>query len=645
MGRPYREELSRLGATYEWALTADVADFIPRVAALRARPLLVIGSGGSVSACHFAARLHETHARLPARVLTPLEFVQLPALQGAGVLLLSAGGSNPDILAAARHAVTAEYPELLGLCARTGTALRDLLARFRHATVSEFSGPAGKDGFLATNSLVLTCTILARGYGVRLPDTLPALDEADGAATEECVESVRSRSVVTLATAWSTAAAADMESKWGEAGLGAVTVIDPRNFAHGRHHGLHRRASDTSIVGLATAEEAGALESTLEVLPAYVRRTSLLSPLAAEAGALDLLVRVIRLAGAVAAADGLDPGRPRVPAFGRTLYHAGITKAQRVSAEAGSREDLWIRRKVSEAVWAGAAEPVRDDWRSRCRAWVHEVQRARIGAVAFDYDGTLCEADERYGAPGSAVGEALARLVEQGAEVGIATGRGDSVLDALRAVTPEPVWPRVTVGMYNGGVILRLDEPDPPPCPPDAEVARAHAVLTGSPLLARVAEFRLRPTQLTVRSAVPMPDGMLKRFVLEALVGTPCGVDVLSSGHTVDVIGRSSSKLRVVEALHRRIDPKAAVMTIGDQGQHGGNDGPFLAHPLGLSVEYASSDFGGCWNVAPAGVRRTTALLGYLSALRPAAAGGLRWSPTRASRPVVRQPTPAQEDL
>lgn len=645
MGRPYAEELTRLGATYDWAQSVDTADLIRRVEALRARPLLVVGSGGSVSACHFAARLHETHARLPARVLTPLEFVRLPALHGSGVLLLTAGGSNPDILAAARHAVDSEYPELVGLCTRTGTALREVLAPHRHATVSEFAGPAGKDGFLATNSLVLTCALLARSYSVTLPSSLPGLSDIDTATERNFVEKVRDRTVIALASAWAAAGAADLESKWSEAGLGAVTVVDPRNFAHGRHHGLHRRASQESVVGLATAEDAGLLDRTLGVLPAYISQTRLVSPLVAEAGALDLLVRVIRLTGAVAAIQGLDPGRPKVPPFGRKLYHAGIPKSQRIPAGAGCREDLWVRRKVSDVVWATASETTRVEWLQHCRAWAQKARHTRVGGVVFDYDGTLCEADERYGVPGTSVGEALARLVDAGAEVGIATGRGDSVLDALRAVVPERSWPRITVGMYNGGVLLRLDEAAPAPSLTDADVLNAHAVLTHSVVLASMAEFRLRPTQLTIRARMPMPEGMLKRFVLEALAPALIPVDVFSSGHTVDVIGRSSSKLRVVEAVRERIDPSAAVMTIGDQGQHGGNDEPFLAHPLGLSVEYVSSDLGGCWNVAPAGARRTTALLGYLAALQPAKSGDFRWSPSHASRILAQHPDESPEDL
>ena len=176
MGRPYEAELLLLAATYDWALRADIETLSRTISTLRGLPLVVVGSGGSLSGCVFAARLHETHARLPVHALTPLEFIRHPAPQAAGVLLLSAGGSNPDVLAAAEHAIASEYASTVGLCTRTDTLLKARLAKYRHTTVFEFEGPSKKDGFLATNSLLLMCTLLARAYGVELPERLPALD-------------------------------------------------------------------------------------------------------------------------------------------------------------------------------------------------------------------------------------------------------------------------------------------------------------------------------------------------------------------------------------------------------------------------------------------------------------------------------------
>jgi len=651
--------------------------------------------------------------------MTPLEFVQHPVPHDAGVLLLSASGANSDIIAAARHAVLAEYAPVVGLCARPGTPLRAQLKADRHTVVHEYSGPSVKDGFLATNSLLLTLTLLARAYRYEPPSTLPSLSAtatnmvADRPGENaKLLRALSRRNLIVLANGWSTAAAYDLESKWGESGLASVTVTDARNFAHGRHYGLWRRVEESAVVGLATADDLGLNERTLAQLPPDACSVSVRSKLGGEAGALDLVAQVIRLAGVVGAAQGIDPGRPRVPAFGRTLYNAGIPRrALALSYPArgetssitagvtssgrkpvGAIEDIWIRRKVTPAVWENAAADVREHWRLRCRAWVDAAEGMRIGGMVFDYDGTLCEADERLKTPAASIGAALARLVDQGLVVGVATGRGGSVLEALRAVLPKRLWSRVIIGMYNGGVICRLND-SPAATVPVIAIDTAFATLLRSPVVAAIANIRAQASQLTVHARQPLPDGVLHRFVVEALTGyvpltctpvaresqiadkptgaatsdtgdrvsTGSGVNVLSSCHTVDVIAAEASKLRVIAAVREAIHAAAstangltgaaaktlssrrsgaairdsalapAVMTIGDQGHLGGNDWSLLAQPLGLSVERVSSVFDTCWNVAPVGARRTAALQAYISALSPDGHGTFRWSVARAA--------------
>jgi hypothetical protein len=664
MGRNYARGLSFLGRTYAAALESDIGPLSEAVSSLRARPLIVVGSGGSRSGCTFAATLHEHYARLAARVLTPLEFITHPVPQTSGVLLLSASGSNADVLAAATHALAAEYSPVVALCARRGTALQRLLAAQRHAVTIEFEGPVQKDGFLATNSLLLTCTVLALGYGASLPSELPAVQYAVAVTNpqrrmsgtdviRDLVAGVRGPvepsafrrpNLIVLATGWSRAAALDLESKWAESGFASVVVTDARNFAHGRHVGLARRLRETHVIGIQVAESpddthptmpAGPLISTLRHLPAETSAAIVQSPLQAEAGGLDALVRVLLLGGAVGELQGIDPGRPRVALFGRRLFHDRVAKAvaRRAPEGASAVEDVWIRRKVTPQVWGASSAANRDQWRAACRNWSAHVQRQRIGGVVLDYDGTLCEAHERPSAPAADVGAALSELIDSGLRVGVATGRGRSVLTALRAVIPRRQWKNVLIGAYNGGILLSLDD-ELPPASIDPVIEGAYRVLASSDLIRSLADLRPRRSQLTVRPTRPLPDDLLRRFVVEALLGMP--VVVLTSDHSVDVVTENTSKSAVVESMRKALPPApaaaASIMTIGDQGRYGGNDCVLLAQPLGLSVDNPSSRFDGCWSVAAPGSRRTVALLGYLRALRPNATGGFRWSPRRAWR-------------
>lgn len=630
MGRPYGTELKELPYTYRWAQTEGVSVLQSCIAELRRFPLIVVGSGGSISSCHFAALLHESHARLAARVLTPLEFVRHPVPQAAAVLLLSASGKNTDILAAAKHAVTNEYPSVTGFCMRRETPLGELLKDHRHTSIHEFEGPAGKDGFLATNSLVATMVLLGRGYGVTFPDTLPAFYSKESDEDRFASLAVSREAVIAIGHGWAVPALSDLESKWSEAGFGTVSFTDARNFAHGRHLGLSRRADDSVVVAVTTPAEALDVERTFSFLPANVRTATIRTELLAEAGAVDLLVRVMNQAGTVGIALGIDPGRPSVPLFGRRLYH---NRTRSVRNRIAAPEDLWILRKVSSAVWFNASDEVREDWRTAAQLWVTAIEASCIQGVVLDYDGTICEAAERFGAPLTRVANALVNAINSDLPVGIATGRGDSVTTALRSVLPPDAWPRVLVGMYNGGVIATLADDIEIGCDIAPEIADAKAALAASVLISRLAELRIRPTQLTLRAKYPLPEGLLHRFVSEELSRLgELPIRVYSSGHTVDVISSSISKLRVVAELKRRIASTAysrsgtttitasndrhGFLTIGDQGQDGGNDAEFLAGTLGLSVDRTSSDLRGCWNVAAAGLRRSSALVAYLAALR-----------------------------
>lgn len=661
MGRPYAKELSLLPATYTWALNADLTMLESAIDTIRRRPLILVGSGGSLGACAFAAQLQEQNARLPARAMTPLEFVRHPVPQDAGVLLLSAGGRNPDILAAAKHAVSSEYAFVSGLCTRSGTHLKTFLDCHSDAAGLELVGPSTKDGFLATNSLILTCTVLARAFGLEMPPSLPAielvstalvegrtpklqlsaiLERREGSPSPE--ESLDRRHLTVLSDGWATAPALDLESKWAECGFGSVVLTDPRNFAHGRHVGFARRSGETLLLGLELASPSNGptsvLTRTLGRFPPGCAIAVLRSPLTHAVGSLDLSVRVLLLTGLIGQRRGVDPGRPSVPLFGRALYRSGIPQAARCRTP--PLEDLWIQRKVTPLVWSQVPEATRDSWRTQCKAWQAAAEASPLGGVVVDYDGTLSE-NPRF-PPSEEVGHALTRILRAGLLLGVATGRGDSVLPALRSIIPRDKWEFVTVGMYNGAVRILLTDDMPLDSEDDLAVAAAADLLRASPTLARVAHVVRRPQQLSLRPRMPLPSGLLPRFVLEALHRSiaPLPLRITASGHSVDVIPSTASKLRVVEEMTSRLREKSpdlalAVLSIGDQGQAGGNDFNLLAHPLGLSVDKTSSTFASCWNVAPPGQGHSRALVSYLNAIQPSDSGRLRWSASQASQPTA----------
>lgn len=623
MGRPYKNELAALSQTLDWAATSDVATVARVVETVASRPLIVIGSGGSVTACDLIARLHAEHARQPVRVSTPFEFSLLPSDGMSSVLLLSAGGANRDILRAAKKATADSYENVCAIVARSVSPLSAMLAELPHTMAAGFNVPFGKDGFLAVNSLLATSILVARAYASVFGREWAPPTMAD--SLDFTLDAALRPSIVVLAAGWSWPAALDLESKFNEAGLGTVVCTDYRNFAHGRHHGLARRASETGVIALSTPDCQSIADRTLRLIPTTVPRLHLVTNTTGSSGAIDLITRGFHLVGSVADCHSVDPGKPHVAEFGRRLY--GLPSAQRVSTQ--PLIDVWVQRKVSCNVWNIASDDVRDTWREAYRSWANRLSECRFSGVALDYDGTLCEAYERAGKPRSAVIKALAKVLSDGLRLGIATGRGDSVLSALRAAIPVEHHADVVVGLYNGAIVGSMQDVDQRlaaiSSSEDDSLSQVAEMLQTSALTGVIADVRRRYSQLTIKGRWPLPAGFLYRHVLETLSHCPNVLEsfaVNESGHSIDVTPKDVSKLAVVAALWT--DDSKRVLTIGDQGQFRGNDYAFLARPESLSVERVSTALDQCWNVALPGSRGTAALTRYLGAIRPVPASGHR---------------------
>ena len=164
MGKLFESELAQLSAVYDWAMAADIRPAKDLIGALARQPLLAIGSGGSLTAAVAACYFHQRYAQKLAHAVTPMEAVSLPTLHDVGVLMTTGGGRNPDILGCFRRLVEREPQQFGVICATPNAPLSDLAGAYWYVRTHEFSLPSGKDGFIATNSLVATIVLLARSY-------------------------------------------------------------------------------------------------------------------------------------------------------------------------------------------------------------------------------------------------------------------------------------------------------------------------------------------------------------------------------------------------------------------------------------------------------------------------------------------------
>ena len=334
MGRPYRQEITELPDTYLDALKTPIDGLVGFVSASLNSPLRAVGSGGSATACVFAAVLHEQVAGTVARHATPLEQIGMTPSHGTSVLLVSAGGNNKDITAAFEHACWLGRTTLGVLCSSGGSGKLAKLCASRTDIWLHDAAVRNADGFLATNSLLAACVWLSRAYGRHVPgqplperfvDLLPPRVYAGGytAWLEDVLGGMSGvKTVVVLHDTLGRPAATDLESKLVEAGVCCVQPADYRNFAHGRHNWLDKH-KDTGVILLTNAGCEGLAARTAELLPAGIPVVTLDTELDGPAGMLSLLVQCMCAAGVLGRQRGVDPGRPGVADFGRKLYAMG----------------------------------------------------------------------------------------------------------------------------------------------------------------------------------------------------------------------------------------------------------------------------------------------------------------------------------
>jgi len=571
-----------------------------------------------------------------AKSVTPFEAVHSHLnLRNTNVLILTAGGRNPDILGAFDRLIKREPRSVVVICTRTGSPLADLASNSGKARLFEFDIPTGKDGFLATNSLLATIVSLARAYesaGLLSPclpnslyDLLPGTTSQGVFLDELALRAAplwgRS-SFVVLNTPATQPAAMDLESRFSEAAVANTQVTDYRNFAHGRHYWLARHPDTTAVIAFVTAEVSTLAERTLRLLPDCLPVFRIDLQGEGIGSALSGIVYSLHLTQFAGEALGFDPGRPVVPEFGRRLYHIkafptppkranSIPAAQAAAIERKSRKSL-------QSLELSAEVPA---WQTAYHQFVSTLLEGRFAAVAFDYDGTLCESADRFVGPTPEVSGHINRLLREGVVVGIATGRGKSVKEQLRERIDRAYWRMVPIVYYNGAEVGLLEEDD---CPcadkdPSAPLDTIKRQLEHHPIISAHCSVESNRNQLTLipRSAA---FGIAEIWqVAGFLVGQGgfTGVRVLRSDHSVDILKPGASKLAILEAVEKlvAVGGPNAVLCIGDRGGWPGNDCDLLSGPYSLSVEETSPDPRTCWNLASPGVSNTRALVEYLGLL------------------------------
>ena len=582
------------------------------------KPLLAVGSGGSFTVATLAAMLHESATHHVGKASTPYQSLADPSLLDANAILISAGGRNSDSIAAFKGLSRRITGRLGVITGSPNSKLAQLAFNDSGTKLFSFSPPFGRDGFLATNSLVATSVLIARAHKVftlRTDEESSSLGRTPQWVTNPenahfLKEVMEQETLVVLAGSWAWPAAVDLESKFSEGGLTHVQIADYRNFAHGRHFWLAKRSNSTAVIALVCPETEGIVERTLATLPDSVKSFTLRTNLTGAAGAIDLICQGMHFAGLAGEALDTSLAKPGVPKFGRRLYGSGFR-----DHKSQSLADVCVARKVmaiglnSDATQEMALKSLKE--------FLTNLSNAHIEALVTDYDGTIYDNSKVQTLPSLDVQKQLIRLLDDGLILGVATGRGYSVVRELQRFLPNQFWHQVIVGCYGGASVSRLSHVRNLESSQDESLRTARHLLN-SKLSGLDVQFDLNPQLLSIRPAATADLSRLRSMILENLNGRIDDRRIVQSAHSIDILGTLASKLRVVESVVEltRSKDTSAILRMGDQGSWGGNDYDLLSDGPSLSVDQVSADLETCWNIAEPGRRSSLAAASYLKALR-----------------------------
>ena len=620
MGKPFKEELKKLSETIRWAEQQDVtrlAQFL--FAENKQIPLVCIGSGGSLSACHYAVQLYQLRNGVLAQAMTPLQlmYAGYNIIRSSKLLFLSASGKNKDILSAIKYGVKYNETGMMSLTLRKNNPTEELLEQYPKVQRWCENIPSEKDGFLATNSLLATFTLLCKAAcASKYQDSRFKLNDLQPETFNLNLSVIQNFIVMYGATgepvAW------DIESKLTEAALGSALLSDYRNFGHGRHHWFDKRGENSCIIALVTPVERELAYKTIGCLPKSVPVIYIETELDGPQASIDMLLKAFRFVNDLGEARGIDPGKPGVPGYGRLLYNLNYYKLTNCILPAEKALDVAVLRKLGIAGRENA--PLWVYYSESCQRFVRQLNRGRFTTVAFDYDGTLSASDRKSRFTNGLCDEirdALMPLLENGVQIVVATGRGKSVGESFQESIDQKYWLQIKVGYYNGACLLTLGDEDElkkwKKQHFDSELKELEEELKlRLPAECVGYKFEERSLQLSIEGEMTQAESQLVYDTCREIIWDKQmkGIRVWRSSHSMDiVVYREVSKLRVIE------DPEHT-LCIGDYGTVEGNDYEMLTSKYSLSVDRVSKNTESCWNIAPSGMKGLDATLYYISRMK-----------------------------
>lgn len=609
MGRPYKKELEAMRDTYIFADSLDVSLLFPFFKNNCSVPLLIIGSGGSYAVAKLFELCYQKYGGF-AKTITPYELKnETKVLGNSKVLIVTAGGNNPDTVGAYNYARLYEPFELCIICMSKNSKIAKAVNKNLDAILFEAKIPFGKDGYLAVNSSIAMFTI-----GKKIMNELENNDKTiiKFNSCKELLPAVEQmekiNNFIVLYGGWGAPAAYDLESKCSEAGLMSMQFVNYRNFAHGRHNWIDKNRDSTMLVVLVTPDDKTVCKKTLDKLPDYLPIVSLETKYKGSLAAIDLLIKVFYFVDYLGELREIDPGKPHVPDYGSKLYNIRynlMANDNVIKQITKNTKNTAVYRKVKmiseKSEWYNYYSHMYD-------IFVDRLYEDTYNALLLDFDGTVCESD---GNISSQIKSKLNLLLENDIIVGFATGRGDSIIEKLRKDIPEQYWKKVIIGYYNGACISDLSQELPKI--ELNELKKFYDI--ANDVLPLNGKLVNKGYQLSIREK----DTNKLIFYFEVMNELKyryglTDVQVLMSGHAIDITVNTNCKQNVADYIKSTYAVR--VLCIGDEGRLYENDFELLINNVGLSSKHQNKLGESGWNLAPLGMSNVRATEYYFSKIK-----------------------------
>ena len=142
----------------------DIANLSTLLSNFINSPVVIIGSGGSLSVANFISLLHTEKTGNLSKHMTPQEFIKSKINRKYSAIILTASGRNKDIINVIKETIFRELQNILIISSNNDNLAKKISEKFPIVNFLSYKPLYKKDGFLAVNSIIAFSTLFLKAY-------------------------------------------------------------------------------------------------------------------------------------------------------------------------------------------------------------------------------------------------------------------------------------------------------------------------------------------------------------------------------------------------------------------------------------------------------------------------------------------------